>query len=331
MLAVAPYLPGSDGVPRLIELPDPVPAAGEVLVAVAATALNHADLHQLKGTYPPPPGESDVPGLELAGTVVALGEGVDRQGPWQVGSRVMALVAGGGQGERAAVPVGQLMAIPPNLSFEEASALPEAALTSWTNLVVEGKLHPGETVIITGATGGMGSFAAQLARELGGRVVAVGRNAERLARLRALGIGTVSTDDELAAAVRELSDGRGADLVVDFVGGARLAERMNQLRGKGRLVLVGLSAGVRVDLDLRPILSRRLRLVGSVLRPRSREEKAQLTAGFAEFALPRLADGRLRPVIDRVLPFEEIAAGYATLGAGGVLGKIVLEMKRSDR
>jgi putative PIG3 family NAD(P)H quinone oxidoreductase len=332
MLAVAPYLPGSDGVPRLIDLPDPVPAAGEVLVTVAATALNHADLYQLKGRYPPPPGESEVPGLELAGTVEALGPGVDPQGPWRVGTRVMALVAGGGHGERAAVPVGQLMAVPENLTLLEAAAIPEAALTSWTNLVVEGKLHPGETVVVTGATGGMGSFAAQLARELGGRVVAVGRDPERLARLRALDLGldTFSIDDELAATVRELSGGRGADLVVDFVAGARLAERINLLREKGRLVLVGLTAGPRVELDLRPILARRLRLVGSVLRPRSRAEKAQLVAGFADFSLPRLADGRLRPVVDRVLPFAEVASGYAALGAGGVLGKIVLEIRRSN-
>ncbi len=326
MLAVAPYLPGSPSVPRLVELPDPKPAPGEVLVAVAATALNHADLYQLRGQYPPPPGESDVPGLELAGTVAALGAGVDRQGPWQVGTRVMALVAGGGHGERAAVPVGQLIAVPEHLTFLEAAALPEAALTSWTNLVVEGKLHPGETVVITGATGGMGSFAAQLARELGGRVVAVGRDPERLMRLRELGIDAVSTDDELGTSVHELSGGRGADLIVDFVGGPRLAERMNLLREKGRLVLVGVTAGTRVDLDLRAVLSRRLRLVGSVLRPRSRAEKAQLVAGFTEFALPRLEDGRLRPVVDRVLPFAQIAAGYAALGAGGVLGKIVLEM-----
>ncbi len=329
MLAVAPYLPGSDAVPRLVECADPVPAAGEVLVAVAATALNHADLHQLHGTYPPPPGESEVPGLELAGTVAALGPGVDPEGPWRVGARVMALVAGGGHGERAAVPVGQLMPVPENLTLLEAAAIPEAALTAWTNLVVEGKLHPGETVVVTGATGGMGSFAAQLARELGGRVVAVGRDPERLARLRALelGIDTVSIDDELATAVRELSGGQGADLVVDFVAGPRFAERVNLLRKRGRLVLVGVTAGSGVQLDLSVVLSRRLRLIGSTLRPRSREEKSQLVAGFAEFSLPRLADGRLRPVVDRILPFAQVAEGYAALAAGGVLGKIVLEMQ----
>lgn len=329
MLAVAPYLPGSDGVPRLVDLPDPVPAAGEVLVAVAATALNHADLLQLKGTYPPPPGESDVPGLELAGTIEALGAGVDPEGPWRVGTRVMALVAGGGHGELAAVPVGQLMAVPEPLTLLEAAAIPEAALTSWTNLVVEGKLHPGETVVVTGATGGMGSFAAQVARELGGRVVAVGRDPERLARLRALNLGieTVSIDDELAAAVRELSGGLGADLVLDFVAGPRFGERVNLLRKRGRLILVGVTAGPRVQIDLSVVLSRRLRLVGSTLRPRSREEKSQLVAGFSEFAQPRLADGRLRPVVDRVVPFARAAEAYAALAAGGVLGKIVLEMR----
>ncbi len=330
MLAVAPYLPGSEAKPRLVELSDPVPAAGEVLVAVAATALNHADLLQLKGTYPPPPGESEVPGLELAGTVEALGPGVDPSGPFRIGTRVMALVAGGGHGERAAVPIGQLLPVPENLTLLEAAAIPEAALTAWTNLVVEGKLHPGETVVVTGATGGMGSFAAQLARELGGRVVAVGRDPERLARLRALDlkIDTVSIDDELATAVRELSGNQGADLLLDFVAGPRFGERVNLLRRRGRVVLVGVTAGARVSMDLSVVLSRRLRLVGSTLRPRSREEKTQLVAGFAEFGLPRLADGRLRPVVDRVLPFSAVTDGYAALAAGGVLGKIVLEMGR---
>ena len=330
MRAVAPYTPDSDGLPRIVELPDPIPGPGEVTIAVAATALNQADRLQLRGQYPPPPRESDVPGLECAGTITALGPGVDSEGPWRIGTRVMALLGGGGHGEKVAAPVGQLMAVPEALSLVEAAAIPEAALTAWTNLVAEGKLRPGETVIITGATGGMGSFAVQVARELGGRVIAVGRDSERLSRVRAPGID-VATDGELAGIVRERTAGKGADLLLDFVAGPRLPERLDLLRVRGRMILVGVTAGARVELDLHPVLARRLRIVGSVLRARSREEKALLVAGFSAFGLPLLAEGKLRPVVDRVLPFARIAEGYRALAEGGAFGKIVVEMAGGQR
>jgi NADPH:quinone reductase-like Zn-dependent oxidoreductase len=177
MLAVLPTSDPPDPLPRLGELPDPEPGLGEVLVAVRAAGLNRADLLQLRGLYPPPPGESAVPGLELAGEVVAVGEGVEG---WAPGRRVMALVAGGGQGELAAVPGGQLMARPDGLSFAEGAAIPEAGLTAWTNLVVEGGLAAGETVVISGANGGVGTFTVQLAAALGARVLAAGRDLTRL-------------------------------------------------------------------------------------------------------------------------------------------------------
>jgi len=326
MRAVLPASTPPDPRPRLGELPDPVPAPGEVLVAVRAAGLNRADLMQLRGQYPPPPGESAVPGLELAGEVVAAEEGADG---WEPGRRVMALVAGGGQGELAAVPAGQLMALPEGLSFVEGAAISEAGLTAWTNLVVEGGLEAGETVLISGANGGVGSFAVQLAAALGARVLAAGRDLARLEPLRALGAaGLLLLDDDLPARARELTGGRGADLACDLVGGEHLPRLLAALAPRGRLILVGLTAGRTAELDLRQILSRRLRLVGSTLRPRPRPEKAALVAAFAEFALPRLADGRLRPVIDRVFPFEEVAAAYAALEAGEVVGKIVLDLGR---
>jgi putative PIG3 family NAD(P)H quinone oxidoreductase len=309
--------------PRVGDLPDPVPGPGEVLVRIEAAGLNHADVMQIRGHYPPPPGESDVPGLECAGRVA----GSEAPGLWQPGARVMALLGGGGHATLAAVPTGQLMPIPDNLSSTEAAAIPEAGLTAWTNLVVEGGLEAGESVLITGATGGMGSFAVQLARELGARVLAAGRDPDRLEQLRALGVEEICVEGSgLAGQVREATGGRGVDLVFELVGGSPINAHLGALRDGGRLVLVGLLGGRSTEVDLSQILSRRLRVIGSVLRPRPRTEKARLVADFATFALPRLRDGRLRPVVDRVLPLERAPEAYKALEGGGVFGKIVLAM-----
>jgi putative PIG3 family NAD(P)H quinone oxidoreductase len=322
--AILPANNRDNPMPRVGDLPDPVPGPGEVLVAVEAAGLNHADVYQLRGQYPPPPGESEVPGLECAGVILGREE---KPGLWQPGQRVMALLGGGGHASRVAVPLGQLMPIPGNLSFVEGAAVPEAGLTAWANLVAEGGLQPGETVLITGATGGMGSFAVQLARELGARVLAAGRNRDRLELLRTYGVEEICLDGaSLPRQVREATGGRGVDLVVDFVGGPDFGGRLAALRDRGRLVLVGLTAGSKAEVDLRPVLSRRLHLVGSVLRPRPREEKARLVAEFTEFALPRLKDGRLRPIVDRVIPLERAAEAYRDLERGGAFGKIVLSI-----
>lgn len=321
MRAVLPLTDPGNPTPRVGDLPDPVPGPGEVLVAIAAAGLNHADLYQMKGQYPPPPGESEVPGLECAGTV----QGHERPGLWQPGQRVMALVAGGAHATRAAIPAGQLMPLPDNLSFIEGAAIPEAALTAWTNLVAEGGLKKGESVLITGATGGMGSFAVQLAKELGARVLAAGRNYDRLEQLRDYGVEEICLEGaSLARQVREATGGRGVDLVADFTGGPDFGSHLGSLAERGRLVLVGLVAGRKAEVDLGTVLSRRLRIVGSTLRPRPREEKARLVADFSEFALPRLKDGRLRPVVDRVVPLERAAEAYKALERGGIFGKIVL-------
>jgi putative PIG3 family NAD(P)H quinone oxidoreductase len=327
MRAVLPRIDPTDPTPQVGDLPDPVPGPDEVLLDVHAAGINHADLAQLAGRYPPPPGESEVPGLECAGVVLA-GHPADLEGRFQVGQRVMALVAGGAHATRAAVPVGQLMAVPDNLSQVEAASIPEAGLTAWVNLVTEGGLAAGETVLVTGATGGMGTFTVQLARELGARVLAAGRNRERLARLGELGVTELFDGGPgLAQRVREGTGGRGVDLVLDLVGGQEIDEHLQALSDRGRLVVVGVVAGTRLDLDLRLLMRKRLRLIGSVLRARSRAEKARLVADFAAFALPRLADrpgGRLLPVVDRVFPLEEAPAAYAALAGGGVFGKIVL-------
>jgi putative PIG3 family NAD(P)H quinone oxidoreductase len=308
---------------RLGDLPDPVARPGEVLVAVEAAGINHADLHQLRGQYPPPPGESEVPGLECAGVVLESEPG----SPWHPGVRIMALLGGGGHATRVAIPAGQLMTLPDNLSFVEGGAIPEAALTGWTNLVVEGGLKEGETVLVTGATGGMGTFAVQLARELGARVLASGRSRERLELLRGLGIDEVCLEGaNLAGQVRDATGGRGVDLVLELAGGADTASHLAALAPRGRLVVVGLMGGRKAELDLGLVLGKRLHVIGSVLRARPREEKAGLVAGFAAFALPRLRDGRLRPVVDRVVPLERAAEAYRAVERGGAFGKVVLSM-----
>lgn len=319
--AILPVSDPNHPIPHVGDLPDPAPGQGEVLVAVEAAGINHADLHQLRGAYPPPPGESQVPGLECSGVILEGEPG----SPWQPGVRVMALLGGGGHATRVAVPVGQLMPLPDNLSFIEGGAIPEAALTAWVNLVVEGGLQAGETVLVTGATGGMGTFAVQLARELGARVLAAGRSRERLETLRGLGIEEVCLEGaNLPGQVREATGGRGVDLVIEFAGGPDSNGHLAALAPRGRMVVVGLMSGRKAEVDFGLVLSRRLHVMGSLLRSRPREEKARLVADFTAFALPRLRDGRLRPVVDRTFPLERAADAYQALERGGAFGKIIL-------
>lgn len=322
MRAVLPWRLEISGAVAVGDVAGPLPGPGEVRLRVAAAGLNRADLLQMRGQYPPPPGASSVPGLECSGTVAELGPGV--QG-LRVGDRVMALLAGGGQAEEVAVPAGQLMPVPANLTLEQAAAIPEAALTSWTNLVVEGGLQAGETVLVTGATSGIGTFAVQMIRELGGKVIAAARSVERLERLRDLGVDQlVALDADYPRRVRELTGGRGADLVLDLVAGVWLPPTLDCMAERGRLVLVGLTAGRKAELDLSVVLRQRLRIVGSVLRARPAAEKSELVQGFAAWGLPRLADGRLRPVIDRLFPLAEAAKAYALLEHERPLGKVLL-------
>ncbi len=311
-------LPESRGVPCLGEVAAPRAGAGEVVLAVRATALNRADLLQIAGQYPPPPGESAIPGLEAAGEIVELGAGVV---DWRIGDRVAALLAGGGHAERVASPVGQLIRVPDSWSWIEAAALPEAAITAWTNLVVEGRLQPGERVLISGATSGVGTYVVQLARALGATVIAAGRDRERLEQLRRLGASELALLDELPGALA----GNPAQLALDLVGGEHLPRLVASLAPRGRLVLIGLLAGRSATLDLGLLLKSRLTLTGSVLRPRSRAEKGELVAGFVAFAGERLARRELLPVVDRVFGFDSIGAAYAHVATGRPLGKVVVK------
>jgi putative PIG3 family NAD(P)H quinone oxidoreductase len=321
--AVLPASPAFN-TPRLGDFAEPLPGAGDIRIAVRACGLNHADLLQMRGFYPPPAGESPIPGLECSGIVEATGEGVSGLRP---GDRVMALLAGGGQAEKVVVPAGQALPMSPGLSFVEGAALPEACLTGWTNLVAEGRVQAGESVLITGATGGMGTMAVQLAHALGARVIAAGRNHERLERLRSLGADDVfELGESLPQNVARATGGRGADLALDFVGGPHLTQALASLRPQGRLVLAGLLAGRKADVNLDLILGRRLRLAGSTLRPRPRAEKSNLVQEFGAFALPLIERRELRAIIDRVFPWSQIEAAYAALAEGGVGGKIVVTL-----
>lgn len=324
MRAVRPFSPESSGGIEIGDLPTPEPRAGEVRLQVLAAGLNRADLLQMRGGYPPPAGESEIPGLECSGVVEKLGQGVDR---WSVGDRVVALLAGGGQAEFVAAPAGQLMRWHDALSAAEAGGLAEAAITAWTNLVVEGGLAAGETVLVTGATSGVGSFAVQLARELGARAIAAGRSEERLRELSTLGIADhVLLDGKFADSVMEQTDGRGVDLVLDLVGGEWTAAALSALAPRGRLVLVGLTAGATATVDLAAVLRRRLRILGSVLRSRPREEKSSLVRAFSNFAEAKLANGALKPIVHRTWPLAEAADAYTALAEGGFTGKLVLTM-----
>jgi len=326
MLAVRPTTSetAKDRSPSLVQIAEPEPGPGEVLIAIRASAINRADLLQVRGQYPPLPDESAIPGLECAGTIEALGP--ETYG-CKVGDRVMALLAGGGHAEKVAAPVGQLMPIPDDLSFEEAAALPEAAITAWTNLVAEAKLAAGQSVLIVAAVSGIGTFAVQLARELGAKVFVAGRDLERLELLRPLGAeACVLLDDELAKNVRSANDGRGVEVVLDMAAGPGVGQRLHAVRTGGRYVVIGTLAGRSAQIDLSDLLRRRLRLIGSVLRARSREEKSRLVADFYRFAAERLRDGRLKPLVDRVYPLESIAEAYAALEEGGVFGKLVISV-----
>jgi putative PIG3 family NAD(P)H quinone oxidoreductase len=286
------------------EVPDPVPGPGEVLVEIAATAVNRADLLQVKGLYPPPPGAPAYLGLECAGTLAD-------------GTEVCALLAGGGYAERVAVPEGQVLPKPRNLSLIEAAGLPEVACTVWSNLTMVGDLQKGETVLIHGGGGGIGTFAIQYAKALGARVITTARR-EKHERLRELG-----ADELLDYREDDFSRVR-ADVVLDIIGGAYLPKNVAALTTGGRLVIIGLQGGRRAELDLGALVSKRITVVGTTLRSRPVGEKAAIVSGVREQVCPMIEDGRIRPVIDQIFPIEEAAKAHERVAASAHLGKVVL-------
>ncbi|GAA4716253.1 NAD(P)H-quinone oxidoreductase [Isoptericola chiayiensis] len=299
------------------------PGAGEVLLAVLSSGVNRADLLQRAGLYPPPPGAPDWPGLEISGSVRALGPGVS----WpRVGDRVVALLDGGGYAEQAIAPAGQVLPLPAGIDPVDAAALPEAVCTAWTNLVDAGRLDDGETLLVQGGSGGVGSIAVQLGKALGARVVTTAGGPERTARCRDLGADVVvdHRTEDVVAAVRAATDGRGADVVLDVLGAGALQDNVRLLAPSGRLVVIGLQQGRTGELDLARLMARRATVTGTTLRSRSAVEKAAIVAAVAEHVWPMVADGRVRPVVHARLPLEEAEAAHAMLESGEAFGKVLL-------
>ncbi|WP_133739981.1 NAD(P)H-quinone oxidoreductase [Actinorugispora endophytica] len=325
MRAIAISEPGGPDVLTWREVPDPEPGPGEVLVEVAATAVNRADVNQRQGSYPPPPGASEYPGLECSGRVAALGPGTDGSG-WRVGDEVCALLAGGGYAERVAVPVGQLLPVPAGVGLVEAAALPETACTVWSNVFMTAALGPGESLLVHGGGSGIGTFAIQLARARGARVLTTAGSPEKLARCLELGaVAAVNhRTEDFAARVREETGGAGVDVVLDIMGGSYLDANLRSLAVGGRLVVIGLMGGRRAELDLGRMLVRRLSVHATTLRSRPLAEKAEIVSQVAGQVWPLVGKGTVRPVVDRVLPLRDAAEAHRIMESGGHVGKILL-------
>lgn len=326
MHAITMTEPGGPEVLQWSEVPDPVPGPGEVLVEVVATAVNRADLMQRQGFYPPPPGASDVLGLECSGRIVALGEG-DMQG-WQIGDEVCALLAGGGYAQLVAVPVEQLLPVPDGVDLITAGSLPEVATTVWSNLIATAHLAPGEVVLIQGGSSGIGTHAIQFAKALGATVAATAGSPERLERCRELGADIViDYHDDVAAELRKATGGHGADVILDNMGAKALAANVDALAVGGRLVIIGLQGGRKGELDIAKLLAKRASVTATSLRGRplhGPDGKARMVAGVREQTWPLIADGTIVPVVAATFPVTEAAQAHATLEAGGVVGKLGL-------
>ncbi len=317
-----PHAGGPDAlVPSTV--PDPVPGPGQVLVDVAAAGVNRADLLQRAGHYPSPPGAPEWPGLEVSGTVAALGPGVTG---WSVGDAVCALLGGGGYAERVAVDAGHVLPVPRGVDVVDAAGLPEAVCTAWSNLVDVGRLRAGERVLVHGGSGGVGSVAIQIAAALGAVVLTTAGGPERAARCRDLGAAVAidHRDDDVPAAVRAATGGAGVDVVLDVLGAGALDSNLRLLATEGRLVVIGLQRGRRAELDLALLLQRRASVAGTTLRSRPAEQKAALVAAVGEHVWPMVADGRVRPVVHARLPLDRAADAHRMLDSGEVFGKLLL-------
>jgi putative PIG3 family NAD(P)H quinone oxidoreductase len=327
--AVAAPDPGGPDALQLIDLPEPRPAPGEVLLDVEAAAVNRADLLQREGRYPPPPGVTDILGLEAAGRVAALGEGVAE---WRVGDRAMALLSGGGYAERVCAPVGQLMPIPDCLSAVQAAAVPEVFLTAWMALSHLADLGAGEVALVHAGASGVGTAAVQVAVQRGARALATSRRAERLHRATDLGAEPIGVaEGRFADEVLERTDGRGADVILDLVGASYWDENLAALATGGRIVMLSLTTGARAEVNFGRLLAKQATVFGATLRARSLAQKAALVSEFREWGLPRLASGALAPVVDHVVPLAEVRRAHELLEGGEVVGKIVLGVHDRDR
>jgi NADPH:quinone reductase len=324
MIYVEIARPGGPDVLRAAERPDPVPGAGELLIRVEAAGVNRPDVMQRAGKYPPPPGASDILGLEVAGTVAALGPGVSG---WSVGDRVCALVTGGGYATLCVAPAPQCLPIPVSLDMVAAAALPETFFTVWSNVFERGRLQAGESALFHGGSSGIGTTAIQLAVARGARVFVTAGSDEKCLTCEALGAHHAINyrRDDFVAAIARLTDNRGVDLVLDIVGGSYVARNLEVLAKDGRLVSIGFMEGEPTALvDLRRVLGRRLTITGSLLRPRPVSEKGAIAEALRREVWPLLERGTVRPVVHRTFPLADASAAHRLMESSEHVGKIVL-------
>ncbi|OPC76915.1 NADPH:quinone oxidoreductase [Embleya scabrispora] len=316
MKAVAITQPGGPEVLEWIDVEDPRPAPGEVVVDVSASALNRADVMQRWGLYPLAPGTSPYPGLEISGRISAVGGGVTGR---RVGDEVCALLTGGGYAQKVAVPAGQLLTVPRGVGLVEAAALPEAAATVWSNLVMTAGLTAGETLLVHGGGGGIGTFAIQVAKALGARVVTTVGGPEKAAQARELG-----ADVTIDYRTEDFAEQGPYDVILDVVGGGYLERNVRSLAADGRLVVIGLQDGLEGSLNLADLVFKRLSVHGTTLRTRSAVQKAAIVADVQRHVWPMIESGAVRLVVDRTLPMSQAAEAHRVMESGGHTGKIVL-------
>jgi putative PIG3 family NAD(P)H quinone oxidoreductase len=323
MRAVIITHPGGPEVLHLEEVPDPVPGPGEVLVGVTAAGLNRADVLQRQGNYPPPPGSPPYPGMECSGRIIGLGPEVTG---WQVGDEVCALLGGGAYAEKVAVPQGQLLPVPDGVSLVDAAALPEATCTIQGTVYQMAHLAPGETFLVHGGAGGIGTFAIQIANAEGCTVACTAGSPEKLARCRELGADLAISyrDEDFTAAVLEFTGWHGADVILDIMGASYLARNLDALATWGRLVGIATRGGSRAEVDLGLLMLKRATIVAATLRTRTVAEKAEVVAATREHIWPLISAGKVVPVIHAVLPMSEAAEAHRMLDDGSHIGKILL-------
>jgi putative PIG3 family NAD(P)H quinone oxidoreductase len=323
MKAIVFEKPGGPEVLAWSEVPDPVPGDGQVLVEVAAAGVNRADLLQRAGNYAPPPGASDILGLECAGRVAALGPGVSG---WAVGDEVCALLGGGAYAQKVAVPAGQLLPVPAGVSLAAAAGLPETVCTVWSNVFMAANLQPKETLLVHGGASGIGTTAIQLAKSLGATVLVTVGSAEKARRCLELGADAAIDykNEDFVARVHELTEHRGADVILDNMGGSYLARNIDALATEGRLANIGMQGGRKGELDLGKLMAKRAAVLSTSLRARPTSEKAAIVASVREHVWPLVASGALRAVLDREVPMPDAAEAHRVLEASEHVGKVVL-------
>jgi len=323
MIAIEIRAPGGPEVLVPVERPTPVPAPGEVLIKVAAAGVNRPDIFQRLGRYAPPPGASDIPGLEVAGTIEQLGPEVR---DWRIGDEVCALVAGGGYAEYCAAPAPQCLPLPRGLDLIAAAAIPETFFTVWTNVFERGRLQAGESLLVHGGSSGIGTTAIQLARARGARVFATAGSAAKCEACERLGAERAINyrEADFAAVVRDLTGGRGVDVVLDMVGGEYFARNIDVLALEGRLVEIATLHGVKAELNIQTIMGRRLTITGSTLRPRPVAEKGAIAAALRQHVWPLLESAAVRPIVHATFPLRDAAEAHRVMEAGAHIGKLVL-------